>query len=82
MRRAGRQLEPLGDGDYFGEIALLRDIPRTATVTARIDSVLYALDRDAFLSTISAHPCTSEYVAGSAQRRFERAHAEDGVHVA
>lgn len=45
----------LEDGDHFGEIALLRGIPRTATVKAVGPSVLLAMRREAF------HQLTVEY---------------------
>ena len=51
----GRLLRVLSDGGSFGEIALLRDVPRTTTVRARTPLALYELDRRHFVPIVSGY---------------------------
>ena len=53
--QGGRRLRTLGAGDGVGEIALLRDIPRTASVRAIVDVRAWALDREAFLEAVTGN---------------------------
>ena len=54
VTREGRVLRELGPGAWFGELALLRDIPRTATVTAETAVSLWTVERDTFLAAVGA----------------------------
>ncbi|MDQ4030606.1 MAG: cyclic nucleotide-binding domain-containing protein, partial [Actinomycetota bacterium] len=64
------RVELLGPGEGFGEIALLRDVPRTATVTARADVVLYALEREDFIAAVTGHPESAEAAEGLVAARL------------
>jgi ATP-binding cassette, subfamily B, bacterial len=64
-----RQLAILDDGDYFGEMALLDDVPRTASVRARVPSVLLGLARDQFLRLLAAEPALRRAIEAEAVSR-------------
>ena len=51
----GRLIRTMGPGDGFGEIALLRDVPRTTTITARDPLRLFALAQEHFVPAVSGY---------------------------
>jgi MFS family permease len=65
-----RLLSRGGEGACFGEIALLRDVPRTATVRAVTPVRLVALDRSDFLAGVSAHPRSTRAAERLADQRL------------
>jgi Cyclic nucleotide-binding domain len=76
VSQAGRQLRQLGAGEAVGEIALLRDIPRTATVTATAESTVYQLDREPFLAAVTGHVPTQRTADAIIDQRL----AQGGPH--
>lgn len=66
----GRHVRSLGAGDFFGELALLRDTTRSATVRATSDCRLWVLPRRAFLTVLTGFDPTSRTIdSASAERQ-------------
>jgi hypothetical protein len=66
----GQWLGRYGRGDGVGEIALLRAVPRTATVTAHAAATVYRLDRDLFLTAVLGHAPTRRHADQIAAARL------------
>jgi hypothetical protein len=60
----GAHVRVAGRGGGFGEIALLANVPRTATVTARGDGALLAIRRDAFLTAVTGSDAARRAAVG------------------
>jgi CRP-like cAMP-binding protein len=67
-----QQVAVLRDGDFFGEIALFSDVPRTATAKARQSAVLLALDREQFDNLMLDEPALREKFEGIAALRRQQ----------
>ncbi|HEY7283417.1 MAG TPA: MFS transporter [Actinomycetota bacterium] len=57
--RGPEVLNDLGEGDSFGEISLVRDVPRTASVIAVTDVLTFTLSREDFLRALSGNPASA-----------------------
>ena len=73
---AGGRHTTAHEADYFGEIALLHDVPRTATVKAAVDSTLYALRRTDFLSAVTGHSAAHTAGEAIAETRLNRSRTQ------
>ena len=65
----GRTLRQLPDGDFFGEVALVQDGARTATVRAVTVADLYVLDRAMYDRVATAYPEVAAALADAARQR-------------
>lgn len=70
VSRDGKPIAKLGPGDFFGELAVLAGVPRTATVVADTDMVIEALNRQEFSSLLDESPAIAKKVLLAAVKRL------------
>jgi len=75
VERGDRMLAEIGEGDCFGELALLDDGPRSATVTAVERTELLRIVRDDFLDMLTLYPGVGRAVLEILARRLRETHA-------
>ena len=69
VTRAGRRIRTLAGGDFFGEIALIEELPRTATVAATTPLRFFVLTRQSFRNLLSRQPEVENKVLRALARR-------------
>jgi CRP/FNR family cyclic AMP-dependent transcriptional regulator len=70
VNRKGRRVATRGSGEFVGEIALLEDLPRTATVTAETPVRLFVLTRKDFRHLVDVNPGVERKVMRALARRL------------
>jgi CRP-like cAMP-binding protein len=73
VTKGAHELARLAAGDFFGEMALFDDEPRSATVTAVDDVEVLALERDRFHSLVRQRPGVLMEVCATLVRRLRQA---------
>jgi CRP/FNR family transcriptional regulator, cyclic AMP receptor protein len=70
IERGGKSLGTRGAGDFIGEIAILEDVPRTATVTAKTPLRFFVLTAQSFRSVVDQFPEVERKVLRALARRL------------
>ena len=70
VRRNDRKVGTMGPGDFFGELAMLAGVARTATVVAETDMVIDVLNQREFSSLLSQNPAIASKIYLTAIRRL------------
>jgi CRP/FNR family transcriptional regulator, cyclic AMP receptor protein len=73
VSRGGRHVATLGPGQYFGELSLLDDAPRNASVTARTPMTLIRLRRREFSAVLDSWPGVAHKLLQQMARRLHEA---------
>jgi CPA1 family monovalent cation:H+ antiporter len=73
--RAGARSRRLGSGDYFGEMALLDDAPRSADVVADGEVLALTIDRSGFMKLLRAEPPLAHALLRTLAARLRAAEA-------
>jgi CRP-like cAMP-binding protein len=76
VTKNGEEIRSLGPGDFFGEIALLEDTPRTATVIASTPLRFFVLTRQAFRSLLARQPELEGKVTAALEERVRTTSGE------
>ncbi|MCD9025286.1 ABC transporter transmembrane domain-containing protein [Cohnella silvisoli] len=71
-----KKLAVLEDGDHFGEIALMHDVPRTASIVTQLPCLCLSLSRDNFNPLMTQYPSIREALETSLQTRKQRSNAQ------
>jgi hypothetical protein len=79
VTHAGREVARLGRGEGFGEIALIEDVPRTATVVTRTATEVYCLQKEPFIVALTGHLPARDVASAVVTRRLEELRSLDGA---